>query len=91
VTGEVDAQEAKAFIESSGFVWHQRFELAPGVWTPGVSSVPWLASAAGLPADLSGATVLDVGTTNAGTAFELRGEGPPGSSRLTSSIRTGLG
>jgi tRNA (mo5U34)-methyltransferase len=75
VTGEVGAQEARAFIESSEFVWHQRFELAPGVWTPGVSSVPWLCNAANVPADLSGATVLDIGTTNGGTAFELERRG----------------
>jgi tRNA (mo5U34)-methyltransferase len=68
-------EAARAFIDSSEFVWHQRFELAPGVWTPGVSPVPWLCAAAKLPADLSGATVLDIGTTNAGTAFELERRG----------------
>ena len=68
-------EAARAFLDRSEFVWHQRFELAPGVWTPGVSPVPWLCNAAGLPADLSGATVLDVGTTNAGTAFELERRG----------------
>jgi tRNA (mo5U34)-methyltransferase len=68
-------EAARAFIESADFVWHQRFELVPGVWTPGVSSVPWLCGAANLPGDLSGATVLDIGTTNAGTAFELERRG----------------
>ena len=68
-------EAARAFLDRSEFVWHQRFELAPGVWTPGVSPVPWLCNAAGLPADLSGVTVLDVGTTNAGTAFELERRG----------------
>jgi tRNA (mo5U34)-methyltransferase len=64
-------EAAAAFIEQADFVWHQRFELAPGVWTPGVSDIPWLCRSAGLPDDLSGLSVLDVGTTNAGTAFEL--------------------
>ncbi|MGO9884933.1 MAG: methyltransferase domain-containing protein [Solirubrobacteraceae bacterium] len=68
-------QDAAEFIERSEFVWHQRFELAPGVWTPGVSRVGWLCHAAGLPADLSGQSVLDIGTTNAGTAFELERRG----------------
>ncbi len=68
-------EAARAFLDRSEFVWHQRFELAPGVWTPGVSSVPWLCNAAGLPADLSGMTVLDIGTTNGGTAFELERRG----------------
>jgi tRNA (mo5U34)-methyltransferase len=68
-------QDAAAFIERADFVWHQRFELAPGVWTPGVSAIPWLCHAAQLPADLSGQTVLDVGTTNAGTAFEVERRG----------------
>ena len=27
--------EATTFIEHAEFVWHQRFELAPGVFTPG--------------------------------------------------------
>jgi tRNA (mo5U34)-methyltransferase len=68
-------EAARAFIERADFVWHQRFELVPGVWTPGVSSVPWLCGAANLLADLSGATVLDIGTTNGGTAFELERRG----------------
>lgn len=68
-------EAAARFLQRSGFVWHQRFELAPGVWTPGVSPVDWLCDAAGVPADLTGLTVLDVGTTNAGTAFELERRG----------------
>jgi tRNA (mo5U34)-methyltransferase len=68
-------EAAASFIERADFVWHQRFELAPDVWTPGVSPIPWLCNMAELPADLSGRTVLDVGTTNAGTAFELERRG----------------
>ncbi len=69
------SEAAIEFIEQSAFVWHQRFELAPGIWTPGTSPVPWLCEQAGLPDDLSGKTVLDIGTTNAGTAFELERRG----------------
>lgn len=68
-------EAAAEFLQRSDFVWHQKFELAPGVWTPGVSPVGWLCNAAGLPADLTGHTVLDIGTTNGGTAFELERRG----------------
>jgi len=73
--GTASASEAAAFIASAGFVWHQRFELAPGVWTPGVSSVNFLLDTAGVPADLTGLSVLDVGTTNGGCAFEAERRG----------------
>jgi tRNA (mo5U34)-methyltransferase len=69
------AQSATEFIDRSQFIWHQSFELAPGVWTPGISPVAWLCEMAKLPANLSGLTALDVGTTNAGTAFELERRG----------------
>jgi tRNA (mo5U34)-methyltransferase len=68
-------EAAAAFIERAQFIWHQRFELAPGVWTPGTSPVPWLCDLAKIPEDVSGLTALDVGTTNAGTAFELERRG----------------
>jgi tRNA (mo5U34)-methyltransferase len=68
-------EQAAAFIAESDFLWHQRFELAPGVWTPGVSQIAWLCAQAKLPADLTGATVLDIGTTNGATAFELERRG----------------
>ena len=57
------------------FIWHQRFELAPGVHAPGSNDVDWLLDAAGMPADLGGASVLDIGTTNGGTAFALERRG----------------
>lgn len=68
-------EAASEFLARSDFVWHQRFELAPGVWTPGVSDVGWLWHQAGLPRDLTGASVLDIGTTNAGAAFEAERRG----------------
>jgi tRNA (mo5U34)-methyltransferase len=69
------AEEAIAFAARTDFVWHQRFELAPGVSTPGVSDVDWLLDNAGVPTDLTGLSVLDIGTTNGGAAFmaERRG------------------
>lgn len=56
-------------------MWHQRFELEDGVYTPGDHDIEWLMDAAGVPHDLSGRAVLDVGTANGGAAFvsERRG------------------
>jgi tRNA (mo5U34)-methyltransferase len=70
-----DPDQARRFIDSSQFVWFHKMELAPGVLTPGVSDIGWLAGAAGLPDDLSGTSVLDIGTANGGAAFlaERRG------------------
>lgn len=65
-------------IEIAGrtdFVWHQRFELASGVYTPGASDIPWLMNKAAVPERLDGATVLDIGTTNGGAAFECERRG----------------
>jgi SAM-dependent methyltransferase len=70
-----DPSAAQSLIESSTFVWHQRFELAPGVVTPGVNDIGFLYSLTGLPDDLSGASVLDIGTTNGGGAFEAERRG----------------
>jgi SAM-dependent methyltransferase len=69
------ADEAQALIDGSDFIWHQHFELAPGVFAPGTNDVTFLASTAGMPEDLDGMTVLDIGTTNGGVAFELERRG----------------
>jgi tRNA (mo5U34)-methyltransferase len=73
--GEMTPDSAREFMHSTTFLWHQRFELAPGVLTPGTSNVAFLLDRAGVPADLSGRTVLDVGTTNGGAAFEAERRG----------------
>jgi tRNA (mo5U34)-methyltransferase len=57
------------------FLWHQRFQIAPGVFAPGPNDVDWLLDRAGLPTDLTGASVLDIGTTNGGAAFTLERRG----------------
>ena len=57
------------------FVWHQRFEIAEGVYAPGASDISWLMAKAAVPERLDGATVLDIGTTNGGTAFECERRG----------------
>ena len=68
-------QEAHAFVDGSSFHWHQRWEIAPGVVTPGANDIDWLLHHVGLPGDLTGRSVLDIGTTNGAGAFvaERRG------------------
>jgi len=65
------SQLARSFIRESRFYWHQRFELASGVYTPGANDIGFLLDAAQLPADISGSSVLDIGATNGGLAFEF--------------------
>lgn len=43
--------------------------------TPGDNDIEWLVRVSGVPADLSGASVLDIGTTNGGAAFLLERRG----------------
>ena len=63
-------QDALAFIEESTFPWHQGFELAPGVDTPGRSLVDVLLAKIALP-PLESLTAIDIGTFNGGLAFTL--------------------
>jgi tRNA (mo5U34)-methyltransferase len=71
----LEDDQAKAFVADSDFIWHQAFHLSEQVVTPGANDIEWLLDRVGLPADLSGATLLDIGTTNGGGAFiaERRG------------------
>jgi tRNA (mo5U34)-methyltransferase len=67
--------EAQRFIGSSRFLWHQRFELAPGAYTPGVNDIGWLRNAAPLPDVMTGMSVLDIGTTNGAMIFDCERRG----------------
>jgi tRNA (mo5U34)-methyltransferase len=69
------ALAAQIMIRDETFVWHQRFELAPGVFTPGVNDITWLLDASSFPKDLTGLSVLDIGTTNGAMAFEAERRG----------------
>lgn len=69
------SSEAESFLGSTSFLWHQRFELVPGVWTPGANDIGWLAAQCQIPTDLSGQRVLDIGTTNGAMAFEAERRG----------------
>lgn len=55
--------------------WHQRWELFQGVYLPGRNDVTTLLDYAGVPADLSGQRVLDVGAWNGGVSFECERRG----------------
>jgi SAM-dependent methyltransferase len=67
--------EARTVIDRADFVWHQRFELAPGVFTPGVHDINWLLDQTDIGARLADLRVIDVGTSNGGVAFELEARG----------------
>lgn len=69
------ADEARQFIDRSSFTWHQRWELAPGIHTPGPNDIGWLLHVIGFPDDLTGKSVLDIGATNAAGAFEAERRG----------------
>lgn len=71
----LDQERAAALAARTDFVWHQRFELGAGVMAPGVSDVGFLLEMAKIPARLDGLTVLDIGTTNGGAAFECERRG----------------
>jgi tRNA (mo5U34)-methyltransferase len=72
---DLTPQAASAFIRKAKFYWHQRFELAPGIYTPGSNDIGFLLDAACLPDNIDGASVLDIGATNGGLAFELERRG----------------
>lgn len=59
----------------AGIPWHQRWEIAPGVFTPGRNPVDRLCTAVGLPARLAGLRVLDVGAWNGCFSFECERRG----------------
>lgn len=66
--------EIKEMIDSVP-VWHHRIELAPGVFTPAVQWTNELLAAIGLPEDLSGLRVLDLGARDGFFSFECEKRG----------------
>lgn len=55
--------------------WHHRIEVAPGVVTPGLQDTPALLSQIGMPEDLSGMRVLDIGARDGFFTFEAERRG----------------
>src|SRR5262245_38732435 len=68
-------EEARRFLAQSPTFWWQRFELAPGVWTPGNDHLRTLLAESAVPADLAGKSVLDIGTANGAVCFEMERRG----------------
>jgi len=56
-------------------VWHQQWEIFEGVFTPGRNPVAPLLDGIGLPKDLRGKRVLDVGAFNCCFSFEAERRG----------------
>jgi tRNA (mo5U34)-methyltransferase len=63
LTRNVSPREAQALVASVP-AWHQRYEIAPGVVTPGSYEPGILLKRMGLPDDLSGRRVLDLGASD---------------------------
>ena len=55
--------------------WHHRIEVAPGVVTPGLQDTQALLAQIGLPEDLSGMRVLDIGARDGFFTFEAERRG----------------
>lgn len=55
--------------------WHQKWEVFPGVVTPGRNPVTTLMDNVGLPQDMSGMRVLDIGAWNCCFSFECERRG----------------
>jgi tRNA (mo5U34)-methyltransferase len=58
-----------------GLPWHQSWELYQGVFTPGRNPVAMIADFAGLPRDLRGLRVLDIGAWHGCFSFECERRG----------------
>ena len=56
-------------------VWHHRIDLGDGIVTPGLQDTPTLLSQIGLPKDLSGLRVLDLGARDGFFSFECERRG----------------
>lgn len=71
----LDDETAKRLASSESIVWYQRYHLSTNVVTPGVHDIERMFDVLGVPDDLSGLSVLDIGTANGGGAFiaERRG------------------
>jgi tRNA (mo5U34)-methyltransferase len=61
--------------EFPGVYWHQRWQLFQGVFTPGRNDIAMMADHCGLPRDLRGLRVLDIGAWNGCMSFECERRG----------------
>ncbi|QIL69604.1 methyltransferase domain-containing protein [Diaphorobacter sp. HDW4B] len=70
----MDIEEAKRLVASVKH-WHHRFEVHPGVITPGSYDPGFLLDAVGFPADLTGQRVLDIGPSDGFFSLAARRRG----------------
>jgi tRNA (mo5U34)-methyltransferase len=70
----MDLEGARRRVRTIDY-WHHRFEIFPGLVTPGAYDPKPLLDLARLPADLSGRRVLDVGTSDGYFALQLARRG----------------
>lgn len=69
-----DAHKAQEAIAAQD-KWHHRIEVAPGVWTPGLQDTQTVLSQIGMPDDLTGMRVLDIGARDGFFTFESERRG----------------
>jgi tRNA (mo5U34)-methyltransferase len=65
--------ELKALFDQ--IYWHQRWEIMPGIFTPGHNPVSDLMRFSGIPNDLRGKRILDIGAWNGCFSFECERRG----------------
>jgi len=73
--GPVVTGNAELDRKLNGLKWFHRFEIEPGVFTPGNADIERLVSRLSLPADLSGKSVLDIGSYDGGLSFTCERRG----------------
>lgn len=73
----VKAQTLEEILPGAGSVqhWYHRFEVAPGVFTPGFSDCNQMLERVNPPKNLRGKRVLDLGTRDGFFAFEMERRG----------------
>jgi tRNA (mo5U34)-methyltransferase len=71
---ELSRSEVEELVRSVPH-WHHRFEIAPGVITPGTYDPAFLLGKLALPADLSGQRVLDIGCSDGFFSLSLKRRG----------------
>jgi SAM-dependent methyltransferase len=72
---EMSREEVMQLIAAAD--WRQKWEIIPGVWTPGISDfdAKYLLDEFGVPEDLTGKTCLDIGAWDGPITFELERRG----------------
>ena len=72
---EVSADSRPVLERVGDFDWYHTIELAPGVVTEGMFDIRPFVDRYGIPADLTGARVIDIGTFDGFWAFEFERRG----------------